>query len=95
MRGNKISASGNLNIIRDSSMILEQYRELLKSSNSDVNLVYPTINAYFRHRRSGFFELLSSHTKDSSVKVKVLLPVPRDYGHYRIHFIAFTDSNEG
>ena len=78
MRGNKISASGNLTIIRDSSMILEQYKELLKSSNSDVNLVYPTINAYFRHRRSGIFELLSSHTKDSSVKVRVLLPVPRD-----------------
>ena len=78
MRGKKISASGNLNIIRDSSMILERYRELLKSSNSDVNLVHPTINAYFRHRRSGIFELLSSHTKDSSVKVRVLLPVPRN-----------------
>jgi hypothetical protein len=78
MRGNKISASGTLNIIRDSSIILEQYRDLLKSANSDVNLVYPTINTYFRHRRRGIFELLRSHTKDSSVKVRVLLPVPRD-----------------
>ena len=67
-----------MNIIRDSSSILEQYRELLKSANSDVNLVYPTINAYFRHRRSGIFELLTSHTKDSSIKVRVLLPVPRN-----------------
>ena len=78
MRGKKISASGNLNIIRDSSAILEQYKELLKRAKSEVNLVYPTLNAYFRHRRSGIFELLSSHTKNSSVKVKVLLPVPRD-----------------
>ena len=44
-------------------MILEQYKELLKSSNSDVNLVYPTINAYFRHRRSGIFELLAATQK--------------------------------
>src|SRR6476659_4210200 len=90
MRGNKISASGNLTIIRDSSMILEQYKELLKSSNSDVNLVYPSINAYLRHRCSGIFELLSSHTKDSSVKVRVLLPVPRDnkdlYGEIKTQF---------
>lgn len=78
MRGKKISASGTLNIIHDPSIILEQYRDLLKSANSDVNLVCPTINAYFRHRRTGIFELLGSHTKNSSVKVRILLPVPRD-----------------
>ena len=106
MRGNKISAPGNLNIIHDSSTILEQYRELLKSSSSDVNLVYPTINAYFRHRRSGIFELLSSHTKDSSVKVRVLLPVPRDnkdlyneietqFDNSRIEYRALDKKTEG
>jgi len=78
LRGKKISASGNLDKIRDSSVILEQYRKLLKSAKNDVNIVYPTINAYFRHRRSGIFELLSSQTKGSSVKVRVLLPVPRN-----------------
>jgi hypothetical protein len=106
MRGNKISASGTLNIIRDSSIILEQYRDLLKSANSDVNLVYPTINTYFRHRRRGIFELLRSHTKDSSVKVRVLLPVPRDnkdlyneietqFGNSRIEYRALDKLTEG
>ena len=71
-------SSADLNVIRDSSMILEQYRELLKSANKDVDIVYPTINEYFRHRRSGIFELLSSHAEDASVVVRVLLPVPRN-----------------
>ena len=73
----KISECGKLEVFRDSSIIFEHYIELLKTANSSVNLLFPTLNAYFRHRKSGIFELLRNHTKDSNIKVKVLLPVPR------------------
>ena len=50
MRGKKISASGNLNIIRDSSMIIEQYRELLKS---DVYVVTDYIESKYSVHLTG------------------------------------------
>lgn len=101
----KISESGNLEIFRDSSIILEQYIELLKTANSSVNLLFPTLNAYFRHRKSGIFELLSNYTKNSNIKVKVLLPAPRhskelhteivcQFDEFKIEFRALDETTE-
>ncbi len=45
--------------------------------------MYPSINAFFRHRNSGIFEILRNATKTSSVKVRILLPIPSSNNEIR------------
>jgi signal transduction histidine kinase len=79
-----------MQILPDSKTILKIYKEKLKSASRDINLIYPTINAYYRHRNSGIFEILRNLAKDSNVKVRVLLPWVRFDKKYdteiRAHF---------
>jgi signal transduction histidine kinase len=66
-----------IEIIQDTTEILKTYKEMLTTSINDISLVYPTVNAIFRHRRNGIFELIKEHSKSSGVKVRVLLPLPK------------------
>lgn len=79
-----------MQILPDSKTVLKVYKEKLKSASRDINLIYPTINAYYRHRNSGIFEILRNLAEDSKVKVRVLLPWVRFDKKYdteiRAHF---------
>lgn len=66
-----------IEIIQDTTEILKTYKEMLTTSINDISLVFPTVNAIFRHRRNGIFELIKEHSKSSGVKVRVLLPLPK------------------
>jgi two-component system, OmpR family, sensor histidine kinase VicK len=65
-----------IEIIQDTTDILKTYKKMLMTSISEISLVYPTVNAVFRHRRNGIFELIRERSKRSAVKVRVLLPLP-------------------
>jgi two-component system, OmpR family, sensor histidine kinase VicK len=69
-------AADDVKLISDPYVILETYKKILKSASSCIDVVYPTINAFFRHRNSGIFQILRELSKTSGVKVRVLLPIP-------------------
>ena len=66
-----------IQILPEPKTVLKIYKEKLKSASSDINLVYPTINAFYRHRNSGIFEILRNLAEVSKVKIRVLLPWAR------------------
>ncbi len=69
--------SPDIKIIEDSTVILETYKDVLKAAAREIDLVFPSVNAIFRHRRSGIFDLLKEQTKTSSVKIRILMPLPQ------------------
>jgi signal transduction histidine kinase len=89
-RRNIIVEAENIQILPDPKTVLKIYIDKLKSASSDIKLVYPTVNAFYRHRSVGIIEILRNLAETSKVKVRVLLPWTRFDKKYdteiRAHF---------
>jgi two-component system, OmpR family, sensor histidine kinase VicK len=66
-----------IEILPEPKIILKIYKEKLKSATSHIDLVYPTVNAFYRHQNSGIIATLRNLAEGSEVKVRVLLPWTR------------------
>lgn len=89
-RRNMIVEAEKIQILSEPKTVLKIYIDKLKSASSNINLVYPTVNAFNRHRNIGVIEILRDLAETSNVKVRVLLPWTRfdkKYGtEIRAHF---------
>jgi signal transduction histidine kinase len=79
-----------IQILPEPKTFLKTYIDKLKSASSDIDLVFPTVNAFYRHRSIGIIEILRDLAEAYKVKVRVLLPWARFDKKYdaeiRAHF---------
>lgn len=61
-------------IVHDPIRIIGAYQEMLKSAAKKIDLVFPTINAFFSHHTIGILDLLQNAVKPASVRI--LMPIP-------------------
>jgi two-component system, OmpR family, sensor histidine kinase VicK len=61
--------------ITDPDAIQKRYVELIKSVTTELLLIIPTINALYRQRAIGIFQLLKETTiKHRDIKIRILIP---------------------
>ena len=65
---------GKTDIIQSPRKILELFINLIKSAQSEILLMLPTINAFLREERIGVIELLKKAATESNVHVRILTP---------------------
>ena len=65
---------GKTDIIQSPRKILELFINLIKSAQSEILLMLPTINAFLREERIGVIELLKKAATESNVHVRIITP---------------------
>ncbi|HZA64137.1 MAG TPA: HAMP domain-containing sensor histidine kinase [Nitrososphaeraceae archaeon] len=65
---------GKTDIIQSPRKILELFINLIKSAQSEILLMLPTINAFLREERIGVIELLKKSATENNVHVRIISP---------------------
>ena len=65
---------GKTDIIQSPRKILELFINLIKSAQSEILLMLPTINAFLREERIGVIELLKKSATENNVHVRIITP---------------------
>jgi len=63
-----------VDIIVRSNNTENAYLDLLRSSNKEVMLILPTVNAFLRQWKLGVFELITQAAVNRNVKIRILIP---------------------
>jgi two-component system, OmpR family, sensor histidine kinase VicK len=63
-----------IEVIQNAVRAKELYFDLIKSSNEEVMLIFPTTNAFIRQERMGILQLSKEAAKERKVKVRILMP---------------------
>jgi len=63
-----------VDIIVRSNNAENAYLDLLRSSNKEVMLILPTVNAFLRQWKLGVFELITQAAVNRNVKIRILIP---------------------
>ena len=61
--------------ISEATKIKDLYFDLLKSSNKEIMLIFPTNKAFERHERIGIIGLVKQVAREKKVRVNVLVHV--------------------
>jgi two-component system, OmpR family, sensor histidine kinase VicK len=61
-------------IISRSNNAETAYLDLLRSSNKEIMLILPTVNAFLRQWKLGVFELITQAAVNRNVKIRMLIP---------------------
>jgi two-component system sensor histidine kinase VicK len=63
-----------VDIISRSNNAETTYLDLLRSSNKEIMLILPTVNAFLRQWKLGVFELITQAAVNRNVKIRMLIP---------------------
>jgi signal transduction histidine kinase len=63
-----------VDIISRSNNAETAYLDLLRSSNKEIMLILPTVNAFLRQWKLGVFELITRAAVNRNVKIRMLIP---------------------
>jgi signal transduction histidine kinase len=63
-----------VDIISRSNNAETAYLDLLRSSNKEIMLILPTVNAFLRQWKLGVFELITQAAVNRNVKIRMLIP---------------------
>lgn len=63
-----------IEVIQSAVRAKELYLDLVKSSNEEVMLIFPTISAFIRQEKIGVIQLSQEAAKERNVKVRILMP---------------------
>jgi len=63
-----------VDIISRSNNAETAYLDLLRSSNKEIMLILPTVNAFLRQWKLGVFELITRTAVNRNVKIRMLIP---------------------
>ncbi|MFI5406695.1 MAG: hypothetical protein ACHQ1D_09315, partial [Nitrososphaerales archaeon] len=63
-----------VDIISRSNNAETAYLDLLRSSNKEIMLILPTVNAFLRQWKLGVFELITRAAMNRNVKIRMLIP---------------------
>ena len=65
---------GRTDIIQTPRIILDLFRNMIKSAKYEILLMLPTINAFLRENRIGVIEQLKKSAKENNVTVRIITP---------------------
>lgn len=60
--------------IENPAMVQELFFNTLKSAKSDIMIILPTVNAFFRHEKLGSLQLVQAAATERNVRVRMLMP---------------------
>jgi two-component system, OmpR family, sensor histidine kinase VicK len=63
-----------IEVIQSAVRAKDLYLDLVKSSNEEVMLIFPTISAFIRQEKIGVIQLSQEAAKERNVKVRILMP---------------------
>ncbi|MFL6472482.1 MAG: ATP-binding protein, partial [Nitrososphaeraceae archaeon] len=66
--------SANIEIIQNPKEAIKRAWSYVKTSRSDVSVVFPTANAFRRQKDMGLLQLLKEATEQRRVKIRILIP---------------------
>ena len=66
--------TANIEIIQSPKEAIKRAWDYLKTSKSDVSVLFPTANAFRRQIRMGLLQLLNEATEQRRVKIRILIP---------------------
>jgi two-component system, OmpR family, sensor histidine kinase VicK len=60
--------------IEKPALVQELFFNILRSANSDIMIILPTLNAFFRHEKLGSLQLAQRAARERNVRVRMLIP---------------------
>ena len=66
--------TANIEIIQNPKEAIKRVWDYLKTSRSDVSVLFPTANAFRRQIHMGLLQLLNEATEQRRVKIRILIP---------------------
>jgi two-component system sensor histidine kinase VicK len=66
--------TANIEIIQNPKEAIKRAWDYLKTSKSDVSVLFPTANAFRRQIHMGLLQLLNEATEQRRVKIRILIP---------------------
>ncbi|HET7389666.1 MAG TPA: hypothetical protein VFJ51_02500 [Nitrososphaeraceae archaeon] len=60
--------------IEKPAMVQELFFNILRSAKSDIMIILPTVNAFFRHEKLGTLQLAQGAAMERNVRVRILMP---------------------
>ncbi|MER5175961.1 MAG: HAMP domain-containing sensor histidine kinase [Candidatus Nitrosocosmicus sp.] len=66
---------GTIEVIYDSSKSNEFYLDLVKNAQSEIMLIFPTVNAFIRQEKIKAIQYLNTISRERNVKVRILMPL--------------------
>jgi two-component system, OmpR family, sensor histidine kinase VicK len=83
----------DIKMIEHSAIAQDRYLNAIKSAKTEIMLILPTINTYYREKRIGILSLSKEAAQKKHVRVKILLPA-NDTTDKLIHSIDKQDVND-
>jgi signal transduction histidine kinase len=71
----------NIEIIQNPREAIKRAWSYVRTSTSDVSVVFPTSNAFRRQKDMGLLQLLKEATEQRGVKIRILVPVSEQIMH--------------
>ena len=73
--------TANIEIIQNPKEAIERAWSYLKTSRSDVSVLFPTANAFSRQVHMGLLQLLKEATEQRRVQIRILIPASEQIIH--------------
>jgi two-component system, OmpR family, sensor histidine kinase VicK len=65
-------------VIRNQKAVQSLFIDLVKTTEQEILLIFPTANSFLRQHRLGIISLLRSGAKERNVNIKILTPINRE-----------------
>jgi two-component system, OmpR family, sensor histidine kinase VicK len=73
--------TANIEIIQNPKEAIKRAWSYVKTSRSDISVVFPTANAFRRQKDMGLLELLKEATEQHGVRTRILIPASEEIMH--------------